>query len=273
MHNSFYVGFSALNLPNEVHTHRRQVRAFVSPPFICPEGKDHCPNSHEERKLIKEWVFLAAVQGCLPCVQHCFEEIGPDFVQSDNSELTVLDWAQRGVDQAVDGAQEVVGYLVAASNTYLPIAYPVESSSSSRSRCEQLGSDLFDAFTPHPERRTTLPSTDAVAPPPPPLPSSDDFSLAIVPFSPGGIPVVVPFEGGKHLCKTHKPKTKSRQDVLKYWFFGAVNHSCQRCVAFCVNKHGIDINVVSDNNAYTAQDFASYNDDAAMEQFLKTLDV
>ena len=84
---------------------------------------------------------------------------------------------------------------------------------------------------------------------------------------------MVPFEGGKHLCKTHKPKTKSRQDDLKYWFFGAVNHSCQRCVAFCVNKHGIDINVVSDNNAYTAQDFASYNEDAEMEQFLKTLDV
>ena len=136
MHNSFY---PALNLPNEVHTHRRQVRAFVSPPFICPEGKDHCPKSHEERKQIKEWLFLAAVQGCLPFVQHCLEETGLDSVQSDNSELTVMDWAQRGVDQAVDGAQEVVGYLVAASNTDLPIAEPVESSSSSLSRCEHWG--------------------------------------------------------------------------------------------------------------------------------------
>ena len=83
----------------------------------------------------------------------------------------------------------------------------------------------------------------------------------------------LPFEGGKHLCKKHKPKTKSRQDDVKYWFFNAVNHSCQDCVAFCVNKHGIDIDVVSDNNEYTAQDYASYNKDAEMLQFLQMLDI
>ena len=83
----------------------------------------------------------------------------------------------------------------------------------------------------------------------------------------------VPFEGGKHLCKKHKPKKKSRKDDVKYWFFNAVNHSCQDCVSFCVNKHGIDIDVVSDNKEYTAQDYAKYNKDAEMLQFLQMLHV
>ena len=83
----------------------------------------------------------------------------------------------------------------------------------------------------------------------------------------------VPFDGGKHLCKKHKPKRTSRKDDVKYWFFNAVNHSCQDCVAFCVNKHGIDIDVVSDNKEYTAQAYAKYNKDAEMLHFLQMLHV
>ena len=197
MHNSFY---PSLTLPNEVHTHRRQVRAFVSPPFICPEGKDHCPKSHEERKQIKEWLFLAAVQGCLPCVQHCLEEIGPDFVQSDNSELTVMDWAQRGVDQAVDGAQEVVGYLTSEWHMDLPIAEPVDSSpiadsSIGLSRCEQLGAELYDVQQP---------------PPPPQLvPSIDDVPFESIPLFTGDIP----FEGGRHLGGSSRGNSESASDA------------------------------------------------------------
>ena len=81
----------------------------------------------------------------------------------------------------------------------------------------------------------------------------------------------VPFDGGKHLCKKHKPKRTSRKDDVKYWFFNAVNHNCQDCVAFCVNKHGIDIDVVSDNKEYTAQAYAKYNKDAEMLHFLQML--
>ena len=81
----------------------------------------------------------------------------------------------------------------------------------------------------------------------------------------------VPFDGGKHLCKKHKPKRPSRKDDVKYWFFNAVIHSCQDCVAFCVNKHGVDIDVVSDNKEYTAQAYAKYNKDAEMLHFLQML--
>ena len=81
----------------------------------------------------------------------------------------------------------------------------------------------------------------------------------------------VPFDGGKHLCKKHKPTAKRRQDVVKYWFFNAVIHSCQDCVAFCVNKHGVDIDVVSDNKEYTAQAYAKYNKDPEMLHFLQML--
>ena len=81
----------------------------------------------------------------------------------------------------------------------------------------------------------------------------------------------VPFDGGKHLCKKHKPTAKRRQDVVKYWFFNAVIHSCQDCVAFCVKEHGVDIDVVSDNKEYTAQAYAKYNKDAEMLHFLQML--
>ena len=147
---------------------------------------------------------------------------------------------------------------------------------------------MFDAYTPLPERRTTLPSTDAVPPPPPPLPSTDDVPFVIVPYyseDTFGMPPL-PFEGGRHLCMKHKPKGKSRQDDPKYWFFNAVLAGCKDCVAFCVHRHGIDKDVESDNMVYnpttrkrlrtrtmTAADFARLNKDAEMLCFLEMLDI
>ena len=104
---------------------------------------------------------------------------------------------------------------------------------------------------------------------PPPLGSTDDAPSEMVPLTPGDIP----FEGGRYLCKRHKPKSKCRRDDPKYWFFKAVAEGCQDCVAFCVDSHGIDKNVVSDNNKFTAQDFARYNKDTDMLQFLQMLDI
>ena len=82
------------------------------PPYICAQGKDHCPRTSQRRKQIKECFFLAAMQGCRPCVQHCIDVIGLDVnIQSDNKKYTVMDWSQWAVDKDVEGAQEVVTYL------------------------------------------------------------------------------------------------------------------------------------------------------------------
>jgi hypothetical protein len=227
----------SLTLPTQECTLRWQ----PMPPFICAEGKDHCPKRFQKRKQIKEWLFLAAVQGCRPCVQHCIEEIGLDVdIQSDNSNFTVMDWAQRGVDQAVDGAQEVVRYLKSVDSSQRVFL---------RKRPQHP--------TPNPKFKKTSRTIYALFPQP--LGSTD-----YVPFE-------IDFEGGRHLCKKHKPKSKSRRHDPKYWFFNAVTDGCQRCVACCVYRHNIDKDVVSDNNQFTAQDYARYNENADMLRFLQML--
>ena len=81
-------------------------------PFICSGGKDHTPNSVVRRKNIRFWMFQAAFQGCLPCVQHCIEVIGVDWcIQSLNENYTAMSWAQWGSDNHVPGTEEVVLYL------------------------------------------------------------------------------------------------------------------------------------------------------------------
>ena len=44
-------------------------------------------------------------------------------------------------------------------------------------------------------------------------------------------------------------------------------------LAFCVEHHGIDKDVVSDTKFYTAEKFARHNEDADMLEFLQLLDV
>jgi hypothetical protein len=233
------------------------------PPFICSQGKDHCPKKFQKRTQLKEWLFLAAVQGCKPCVEHCLEEIVESWIGLD-----VVDWAQLGVDQAVDGAQEVLDYLYSEWNMDPPIAETVDSSQ--RVLMGPQRSSPYLRVTNYSKfKKKTRSHRETYKLFPPPLGSTDDAPSEMVPLTPGDIP----FEGGRYLCKRHKPKSKCRRDDPKYWFFKAVTDGCQDCVAFCVDRHGIDKNVVSDNNKFTAQDFARYNKDTDMLQFLQMLDI
>ena len=202
-------------------------------PFICAEGKDHCPRTSQRRKQIKEWLFSAAAQGCKLCVQHCLEVMGLNVdIQSDNKKFTVMDWAQWAVDNDVCGAQEVVSYLISEWKLDLPW------------NREPSRAEMYDVLC------------------------FDD----------------IPFEGGRHLCKSHKPKY--RQDDPRYWFFNAVLSGCKYCVAFCVHRHGLNKDVATEpyvvqfeNRTWklhprpsTAADFARGNKDAEMLYFLEELD-
>ena len=233
------------------------------PPYICAQGKDHCPRTSQRRKQIKEWFFLAAMQGCRPCVQHCIDVIGLDVnIHSDNKKYTVMDWSQWAVDKDVEGAQEVVTYLT--SECHMDI-HP-------RTIDPLTILQINDVYVPV-----------AVPQPPPPLPSTDDLppdiASTIVPYYSVSHAAILttlmpplPFEGGKHLCKKHKPMAKRKQDVPKYWLFNAVKDGCKVCVGTCVARHGIDINALSDNNQYTVVDFARYKGDEEMLFFLELLD-
>ena len=211
------------------------------------------------------------MQGCRPCVQHCIDVIGLDVnIHSDNKKYTVMDWSQWAVDKEVEGAQEVVRYLTSECHMDIhlwTIDEPLVSSPAELCDvdipCHH--NDVYDPIS-------TLAATVVVPPPPPSLPSTDDVPAAsqaaiLTAFMPQ-----VPFEGGKHLCKKHKPTAKKRQDVPKYWMFNAVKDGCKFCVGTCVRRHGIDIDSVSDNNQYTVEDFARLKGDGEMLDFLEMLD-
>lgn len=82
------------------------------PPFICAQGKDHCPRSYDKRGKTKFWMFCAAYQGCLACTKFCIEvlRVGVNS-ESENRRYKAADWAQWGVEQGVEGAEEVQFYL------------------------------------------------------------------------------------------------------------------------------------------------------------------
>ena len=82
------------------------------PPFICPCGKDHTPTTVARRKEIQYWMFQAAFQGCLPCVQQCIEVLGVDpDIQSMNEGYTAMSWARWGREKEVLGMEEDAAYL------------------------------------------------------------------------------------------------------------------------------------------------------------------
>jgi hypothetical protein len=93
-------------------------------------------------------------------------------------------------------------------------------------------------------------------PPPPPIPDPEDF---------------VPFDNGIHLCRHHKPSNTERRLDPKYWFFQAVRQGCTRCVDFCVRRHLINKNIVSNTNGYTALAYARDEGNAAMVDFILSL--
>ena len=99
---------------------------------------------------------------------------------------------------------------------------------------------------------------------PPPPPPSESWPHAAA-------SEIVPFDGGKWLCRDHRPKSKHRRGDLKYWFFQVVRDNCKECVRFCVNKHGLNADVVSDNKHYSATEFAVHEELWNMVGFLESL--
>ena len=84
----------------------------VYPPFICSQAQCHCPQSKQKQQQVKHWMFKAAFDGCLPCVQHCIEVLGVNpQAQSDHMKYTAIMWAQYGMDQNRPGAAAVHAYL------------------------------------------------------------------------------------------------------------------------------------------------------------------
>jgi hypothetical protein len=82
------------------------------PPFICSGGHDHAPQTSKRRKQVKEWLYNAAWQGCLPCVKHCVEELNVDpQIRSENMNYTPADWGRWAVAEHVRGSEAVVAYL------------------------------------------------------------------------------------------------------------------------------------------------------------------
>ena len=72
------------------------------------------------------------------------------------------------------------------------------------------------------------------------------------------------------LCVRHEP-SKTRKMDLKYWFLHAAGHGCQHCVELLVKEMGVNKDSCSDNQKWTAMDFADYYGQEKMKTFLRTL--
>ena len=80
----------------------------------------------------------------------------------------------------------------------------------------------------------------------------------------------VPFDAGIHLCREHRPKKGSRDD-LKSWFYNAVRADCKPCVRFCIQGHGLDKRVALNSTKYSAREFAVYDGLDDLVTFLDAL--
>ena len=90
------------------------------PPYVCPFGKSHHPHTAFRCTHVKEWLYEAAYDGCLSCVQYAIEKDAinihhPEYL-SDHKNYSVLDWANFAVKHNVQGAKEVALFL----ETYKP---------------------------------------------------------------------------------------------------------------------------------------------------------
>ena len=94
-----------------------------------------------------------------------------------------------------------------------------------------------------------------------------DVCLAVLPHVPPAPPA---FPGTENLCQKHKP-SQNRVGLLKYWYFNAVKHGCQECVRTLVQDMGVDKDVISNTQGYTAMHFAVYFKQPEMMEFLGTL--
>ena len=70
----------------------------------------------------------------------------------------------------------------------------------------------------------------------------------------------LPFENGRYLCLSHKPKTrKDNEDTLDdpyYWLLRAYSQGCLNCVKICIERHRLDTRAKSDSGKYDALSFA-----------------
>ena len=77
----------------------------------CIPGEAHCPSKHRCSQD-KYWLFKAAQDGCLPCVQRMVRQGGIDPCStSDTQGYTALDFANWAKERGVAGAQEVAAFL------------------------------------------------------------------------------------------------------------------------------------------------------------------
>ena len=73
------------------------------------------------------------------------------------------------------------------------------------------------------------------------------------------------------LCRKHRPSSKDRQVLLKYWLFKAIEHGCQNCVKIMVEEMDVDKSAVSNTNNYTAIEFAVWFSQPEMQEYLEEL--
>ena len=203
-------------------------------PFICAHGKDHCPKTPSRRNQLKEWLFAAAKDGCRPCVQHCIEVRCVDAnAESDNMHYTVMDWAQWAVDKKVDGAPEVVYYLISSCGydppiddvQELPPLPPLDNKAHS------------EGSTPLKKHKKAM---EAQA-----MEARAMEAWKCRPF----------------ICadgKDHCPKTPLRRKLLKEWLFSTANKGCRPCVQHCIDVLQVDAKVQSNNMHYTVMDWAQW---------------
>ena len=77
----------------------------------CIRGEAHCP-SRRRRSQPRYWLFQAASDGCLPCVQRMVHDEGVDASSTSmHMKYTALDFANWAKERGVAGAQEVAAFL------------------------------------------------------------------------------------------------------------------------------------------------------------------
>ena len=201
----------------------------------CIPGEAHRP-SRSRCSQPRYWLFQAARDGCLPCVQRMLNEEGIDVHStSENLGYTALDFATWAAEKDVVGAQEVMAFL----------AQEAGADAGGQPNTEQHGVAAA-AADDAPQRATRVASQEA-EPTTRACPASTGLAA-------GGISPPVP----GHACspgETHVPSTRRRQQ-RKYWLFQAASEGCLRCVRHFVEAEGVDPASESDTNGWTALDFA-----------------
>ena len=254
---------------------------------MCTPGENHPREKKQKQKnehLPEYWLFRAAEEGCLQCVQHFLQEVDGPYTGSENQGWTVLAWASWGLTKGQKGAQEVVNYLRATYPT-LPFQQPnTWKAPSKESGCIMAG----ETSSPHSESPDMFSTPSGLGwklvltrkpPPPPPLPPSPmdvHFPRAAVksrrePRYRAGeaLRLVQAYTCTEGM--SHKP-IKNRQLDAKYFLFQAIRDGCFPCVEDFLTKGQVDITSETDNMQYTVLDFARFSDKPGAKRLLAYLE-